>query len=87
MTKRDAKGPGGKSFRKGDHVSWDTLQGETRGTVQKKLTSRTRVKGHEVAASCENPEYLVRSHKTGQEAAHKPSALRKRSKGRDTHDT
>jgi hypothetical protein len=44
---------------------------------QKKLTSPTDIKGHHVAASEENPEYLVVSDETGAEAAHKPSALRK----------
>ena len=69
-----------KSFRKGDAVAWDTPQGETHGTVERKLTSPMRLKGHDVAASPENPEYLVKSAKTGAEAAHKPSALRKKPK-------
>jgi hypothetical protein len=37
-----------------------------------------KIKDHKVAASPENPEYLVKSGKTGAEAAHKPSELRKR---------
>jgi hypothetical protein len=48
-----------------------------RGTVKKKLTAPTDIKGHHVAASEENPEYLVVSDETGAEAAHKPSALSK----------
>jgi hypothetical protein len=43
----------------------------------KKLTSETQIKGHKVAASKDNPEYLVRSDKSGKEAAHKPAALDK----------
>ena len=70
-----------QTFRKGDSVAWDTSQGETHGTVERKLTAPTDIKGHHVAASPENPEYLVRSDKTGAEAAHKPSALRRRPKG------
>jgi len=35
-------------------------------------------KGHHVAASPDNPEYLVRSGKSGDLAAHKPGALKKR---------
>lgn len=66
------------TFRKGDAVAWDTPQGETHGTVERKLTSPIKIKGHDVAASAENPEYLVKSDKTGAEAAHKPSALRKK---------
>ncbi|HEY9301609.1 MAG TPA: DUF2945 domain-containing protein [Phormidium sp.] len=64
-----------ESIKKGDHVKWKTSQGETEGTVEKKLTSPTDIKGHHVAASKENPEYLVKSEKTGKEAAHKPESL------------
>ena len=62
----------------GDEVEWNTSQGKTTGKVKKKLTSPTKIKGHEVAASKDNPEYLVESEKSGKEAAHKPDALRKR---------
>ncbi|MBC8163602.1 MAG: DUF2945 domain-containing protein [Roseiflexaceae bacterium] len=66
-------------FKKGDKVEWETSQGTTHGTVKKKLTSPTDIKGHHVAASKDNPEYLVESDKTGAEAAHKPDALKKSS--------
>lgn len=65
-------------LKKGDKVAWKTSQGTTTGTVEKKLTGDAQIKGHHVAASKDSPEYLVRSDKTGAEAAHKPSALRKR---------
>lgn len=65
------------TFKAGDKVEWHSPQGTVQGTVKKKLTSHTTIKGHEVAASAENPEYLVVSDKTGAEAAHKPDALRK----------
>lgn len=64
-----------EEFKKGDKVKWNTAQGETTGEVEKKLTSPTDIKGHHVAASKDNPEYLVKSDKTGKEAAHKPDAL------------
>jgi hypothetical protein len=64
-------------FKKGDKVEWKTSQGETTGKVEKKLTSPTDIKKHHVAASEDNPEYLVKSEKTGKEAAHKPEALKK----------
>ncbi len=64
-------------FKPGDHVEWNTSQGTTRGRVKKKLMSPMEIKGHNVAASKENPEYLVESEKSGEEAAHKPEALRK----------
>ena len=67
-------------FKKGDKVEWETSQGTTSGTVKKKLTEPTDIKGHYVAASEDNPEYLVESEKTGAEAAHKPDALKKSKK-------
>ena len=69
-----------KTLKKGDRVEWETSQGKTTGKVVKKLTSRTKIKGHQVAASKENLEYLVESEKSGEKAAHKPEALKKRSK-------
>jgi hypothetical protein len=64
-------------LKPGDRVEWETSQGKTSGTVKKKLTKPTEIKGHHVAASAENPEYLVESEKTGAMAAHKPGALKK----------
>jgi hypothetical protein len=66
-----------KTFKKGDRVAWDSSGGHSVGKVVKKLTSPTKIKGHEVAASKDNPEYLVESEKSGEQAAHKPSALKK----------
>ncbi|HVU71945.1 MAG TPA: DUF2945 domain-containing protein [Mycobacteriales bacterium] len=61
----------------GDHVSWNTSQGRTTGKVVKRVTSPTTIKGHRVAASQDNPELIVESDKSGERAAHKPSALTK----------
>ena len=66
-----------EEFKQGDEVEWNTPQGKTRGTVKKKLISRTEVGGQTVAASEEGPRYLVQSEKSGKEAAHKPKALEK----------
>lgn len=66
-----------KQLKNGDAVEWDHSQGTTRGRVVKKLTRPCDIKGRHVAASPENPEYLVRSDKTGAKAAHKPEELRK----------
>lgn len=68
-----------KSFKKGDKVAWDTSQGETQGKVVRKQTSETHIKSHKVAASKDNPQYIVRSRKSGKTAAHKPDELRKKS--------
>jgi hypothetical protein len=64
-------------FKKGDKVAWNSSQGEVEGTIERKLTKPTRIKHHDVAASPDDPEYLVKSDKTGAKAAHKPGALRK----------
>ena len=69
-------------FKKGDRVKWNTPQGETTGTVKKKLTSDARVgndgqKGTKVSASKDDPRYVVESEKSGKQAAHKPDALKK----------
>lgn len=64
-------------LKQGDSVKWDTPQGETEGTVEKKLTAPTKIKSHEVKASKDDPEYLVESDKSGKEAAHKPGELKK----------
>nr|WP_199339407.1 DUF2945 domain-containing protein [Nostoc sp. FACHB-892] len=66
-----------EQFKKGDRVEWNTSQGKTTGKVVKKLTSPIDIKEHHIAASEDNPEYLVESDKTGKQAAHKPDALKK----------
>jgi len=67
-----------KKFEAGEAVEWKSSQGTVEGTVKKTLTSETKIKGHKVAASRQNSEILVKSDKTGAEAAHKPAALKKR---------
>ena len=64
---------------RGDRVEWNTSQGKTSGKVKKKLTSATKIEGHEAKATADDPQYLVESEKTGAEAAHKPDALDKKS--------
>lgn len=67
-----------EDLSRGDAVEWNTSQGKTRGKVKKRVTSPTRIKGHEVKASDENPQYVVESDRSGAEAAHKPGALKKK---------
>ena len=68
------------SLKPGDHVTWNTSQGPTTGTVRERLTEPTDIKGHHVAASEDNPQFLVESDATGKLAAHKPDALTKTDK-------
>lgn len=65
-----------KELDAGDKVSWSSHGGKARGKVVKKLTHPTTIKGHKVAASKDNPEYLVETGE-GKQAAHKASALTK----------
>jgi hypothetical protein len=66
-----------KTLKNGDKVAWQSSGRGSVGRVERKLTSPAKIKSHEVAASPDNPEYLVRSEKSGKVAAHKPSALRR----------
>ena len=62
-------------LKKGDHVTWKSHGGEAEGEVERKITSDTEAGGRTVRASKDDPQYLVRSEKSGGEAVHKPSAL------------
>ena len=64
---------------KGDHVTWSSHGSTTEGVVVRTLTSDTEAAGRTVRASKEDPQYVVRSDKSGNEAVHRPSALRKSS--------
>jgi hypothetical protein len=69
-----------KSLHKGDEVKWQTSQGKTSGKIVRKLTAPRKIKGHKVAATKDDPQYLVESEKTGEQAAHKPEALTRKRK-------
>lgn len=63
-------------FKAGDRVRWHSHGGTAEGKVLKLLTEPCDIKGHHVAASKDNPEYLVETDE-GKQAAHKPAALEK----------
>jgi hypothetical protein len=66
-------------FKPGDKVVWSSHgRDDTPGVVVRKITSETTAGGREVKASPEEPQYLVRSEKSGGEAVHKPSTLKRR---------
>jgi hypothetical protein len=62
------------SFKAGDRVRWKSHGGTAHGKVIRKQTSPTQIKGHKVAASKDNPEYIVETDE-GARAAHKAGAL------------
>ena len=66
-----------KELKSGDKVEWDSSGGHSTGKVVKKQTATPTIKGHKVAASKDDPQYIVKSDKSGKEAAHKPDALKK----------
>ena len=63
-------------FKKGDKVTWKSHGGEAHGTVEKKQTTETMIKSHKVAATPDDPQFIVKTDK-GALAAHKPDALKK----------
>jgi len=65
-------------LKKGDEVTWKSHGGEAEGEVEKKITSDTKAAGRTVRASEDDPQYLVKSEKSGGEAVHKPDALDKK---------
>jgi hypothetical protein len=68
-------------LNKGDDVSWKTHGTTTHGTVERKITSDTKAAGRQVRADENDPQYLVKSAKSGREAVHKPEALHPRGSG------
>ena len=60
----------------GDKVKWDSSGGPTHGTVEKKVTSDTKIKSHIAKATKDEPQFVVKSDKTGKKAVHKPEALK-----------
>lgn len=79
-TEKGAEMTPDKKVSKGDKVSWSSHGEDVGGTVEKKITKRTEASGRTVDASSEEPQYEVRSDRSGRTAVHKPSALRKKGK-------
>lgn len=66
-----------QKFKKGDKVRWNSHGSEAVGTVEKKITEETEAGGRKVKAFKDEPQYLVKSEKSGNTAVHKPDALKK----------
>ena len=67
-----------ENLRKGDKVRWSSHGGEAVGAVEKEITEDTEAAGRTVRATRNDPQYLVKSDKSGGEAVHKRGALKKR---------
>jgi hypothetical protein len=66
-----------EELKSGDKVGWKSHGGEAHGHVVRKISSDMKIKGHQVRASKENPQYLVESVSGSRRAAHKAAALSK----------
>jgi hypothetical protein len=64
-------------FKRGDRVEWKFGRGKVVGVVRKKLIKRTEVGGQIVAASKDDPRYLVETEKSRRQAAKRPGVLKK----------
>lgn len=64
-----------QKISRGDRVSWRSHAGTAVGTVTRKITGRSKVAGRTVDASREEPQYEVKSEKSGGTAVHKPESL------------
>jgi uncharacterized protein YijF (DUF1287 family) len=62
-------------FKKGDKVTWRSHGGEAVGVVEDVITEETEAGGRTVKASEDEPQFLVRSEKSGGTAVHKAGAL------------
>lgn len=65
-----------RTYKRGDHVEWNSEAGRVRGVIQKRITSDIRIKGYVHHASREEPQYLIKSDRTDHVAIHKGRALR-----------
>lgn len=64
-------------YKVGDHVSWNSDVGRVRGRITKIHRKDFQFMGKDRRASDGEPQYEVKSDKTGALAAHKGSAFRK----------
>jgi hypothetical protein len=65
-----------KTFKVGDHVSWNSEAGRVRGRVVRVHTKDVNYKGYVHHASTDDPQYEIKSDKTDHVALHKGRALR-----------
>ena len=65
-----------KTFKRGDHVAWNSEAGRVRGVILKKAVSDVRFKGYVHHATKDEPQYFIKIDKTDHIAIHKGSALR-----------
>jgi Hypervirulence associated proteins TUDOR domain len=65
-----------QQFKRGDRVEWNFRGRPVSGKVVRRVTIRTELAGGVVAATKDDPRYVVRSDKSGKETTRRPQALR-----------
>lgn len=65
-----------KTFKRGDHVEWNSEAGRVRGVIVKRVVTDVRFKGYVHHATRNRPQYFIKSDKTNHIAIHKGSALK-----------
>ena len=66
-----------KTYKRGDHVEWNSEAGRVRGVIVRKVVSDIRFKGYVHHASNDEPQYIIESDKTDHVAIHKGQALKR----------
>lgn len=64
-------------LKRGDRVEWNFRGRTVTGKVRRRLTARTELNGVVVAASKDDPRYVVRSDAGGRETTRRPEKLRR----------
>jgi hypothetical protein len=65
-----------KTFKVGDHVTWNSEAGHVKGRIVKVHVKNVNRKGYIHHASKDEPQYEIKSDKTDHIALHKAGALR-----------
>jgi hypothetical protein len=65
-----------KTFKVGDHVSWNSEAGRVRGNIVKVHRRDVNYKGHVHRATPDEPQYEIKSDTTDHVALHKAAVLR-----------
>jgi hypothetical protein len=65
-----------RTFKVGDHVTWNSEAGRVSGCIVKIRTKDVTYKGYVHHASKDDPQYEIKSDKTDHVALHKGGALK-----------
>lgn len=66
-----------KQFAVGDHVRWNSEAGQVEGVIIEKHTQDMEFRGRRRHCTEEDPQFEIRSDRTGHIAMHKGGALTK----------